>query len=74
MKAGFVSVGVFASLMGITTVLHWAKFHHDRGAFWLWVLLYATTPFLLVGYGWVTADTMPRPPLTSCCCRSWRPG
>lgn len=47
-KAGFVPVGVFASLMGITTVLHWAKFHHDRVAFWLWVLLYATTPFLLV--------------------------
>ncbi len=46
-KAGFVPVGVFASLMGITTVLHWGKFNHGHVAFWLWVLLYFTTPFLV---------------------------
>ena len=47
-KAGFVPVAVFASLMGIATILHWDKFHHGHVAFWLWVLLYFTTPFLIV--------------------------
>lgn len=51
-KAGFVPVGVFASLMGITTILHWGKFNHGHVAFWLWVLLYFTTPFL-VFYVWL---------------------
>jgi hypothetical protein len=44
---GFLPVGTFASLMGITTILHWNKFVHDRLAFWLWVGLYFTTPFLV---------------------------
>jgi len=47
-KAGFVPVAVFASLLGIATILHWDKFHHGHVAFWLWVLLYFTTPFLIV--------------------------
>jgi hypothetical protein len=47
-KAGFVPVAVFASLMGIATILHWDKFHHGHVAFWLWVLLYFTTPLLIV--------------------------
>jgi hypothetical protein len=44
---GFVPVATFAGLMGITTILHWNKFVHDRLAFWLWVGLYFTTPFLV---------------------------
>ena len=47
-KAGFVPVAVFASLLGIATILHWNRFHHGHVAFWLWVLLYFTTPFLIV--------------------------
>jgi hypothetical protein len=39
---------VFASLLGIATILHWNKFRHGHFAFWLWVLLYFTTPFLIV--------------------------
>jgi len=46
-KGGFVPVGVFATLMGIATVLHWSRFDHHHVAFWLWVLLYFTTPFLI---------------------------
>jgi hypothetical protein len=46
-KGGFVPVGVFATLMGIATILHWNKFSHGQLAFWLWVLLYFTTPFLI---------------------------
>ena len=48
-KSGFVAVGTFASLMGVATVLHWDRFNHDHVAFWLWVGLYFTTPFLVWG-------------------------
>jgi uncharacterized membrane protein YciS (DUF1049 family) len=44
---GFLPVATFAGLMGITTILHWNKFVHDRLAFWLWVGLYFTTPFVV---------------------------
>jgi hypothetical protein len=48
-KAGFLSVTTFATLMGIATLLHWGKFSHHHVAFWLWVGLYFTTPFLVFG-------------------------
>lgn len=48
-KAGFVPVGVFATLMGVATILHWPVFNHRHVAFWLWALLYFTTPFLIFG-------------------------
>lgn len=44
---GFVPVGTFATLMGVTTILHWDRFLHDNLAFWLWVALYFTTPVLV---------------------------
>src|SRR5664279_5742920 len=44
---GFVPVATFASLMAITTILHWSRFIHDRLAFWLWAGLYFTTPFIV---------------------------
>ena len=44
---GFPSVGTFASLMGIATILHWDRFIHTNVAFWLWVALYFTTPLLV---------------------------
>ena len=51
-KAGFPPVGLFATLMGIATLLHWDKFSHAHVAFWLWVLLYFTTPFLIAWVWW----------------------
>src|SRR5258707_12599850 len=39
-KAGFVPVGVFASLLGVATIVHWNKFLHTHVAFWLWAGLY----------------------------------
>lgn len=48
-KAGFVAVGTFASLMGVATVVHWDRFNHDHVAFWLWAGLYFTTPVLVWG-------------------------
>ena len=48
-KGGFVPVGIFATLLGVATVLHWPLFNHRHVAFWLWVLLYFTTPLLIFG-------------------------
>jgi hypothetical protein len=48
-KGGFPPVATFATLMGIATILHWGKFTHSNVAFWLWVGLYFTTPFLVAG-------------------------
>jgi hypothetical protein len=44
---GFVPVGTFATLMGVTTILHWDRFLHGNAAFWLWAVLYFTTPLLV---------------------------
>ena len=48
-EGGFFSVGMFATLMGIATIIHWNKFIHGNVAFWLWAGLYFTTPFLVWG-------------------------
>ncbi len=48
-KAGFVAVGTFASLMGVATIIHWDRFNHSHVAFWLWAGLYFTTPVLVWG-------------------------
>jgi hypothetical protein len=46
---GFVPVTAFASFMGIATLLHLDKFNGSRISFYTWVLLYLTTPFLVLG-------------------------
>ena len=51
-RAGFVSVTLFATLLGIATIVHWDKFAHGKLAFWLWAGLYFTAPFL-VAAAWV---------------------
>jgi hypothetical protein len=49
LKTGFLSVALFASLLGVATILHWDKFNHRHVAFWLWAALYFVTPFLVSG-------------------------
>ena len=44
---GFVGTTVFASMLMVTTLLHWDRFNHDHVSFWAWVALYFSTPFLL---------------------------
>lgn len=51
-KAGLPSVTIFATLLGIATILHWDRFNHAHPAFWLWTVLYATAPFL-VAWAWL---------------------
>lgn len=45
---GLLPVTAFASLMGIATILHWDLFNHNHISFYTWVLLYFTTPFLVI--------------------------
>ncbi|GAA4717234.1 hypothetical protein GCM10025782_12910 [Pedococcus ginsenosidimutans] len=52
-RMGFVSVALFATLLGIATILHWDKFSHGKAAFWVWAGLYFTAPFLVVA-AWLT--------------------
>lgn len=47
-KAGFIPVTLFASCLGIATIVHWDKFNHRHVAFWIWAGLYFTTPFLVL--------------------------
>jgi hypothetical protein len=61
LNAGFAAVTTFATLMGITTVLHWDNFNHDHVAFWLWAGLYFTTPFLVAAVWLANRRRMTRP-------------
>jgi hypothetical protein len=45
---GFPAVFVFATLLGIATLLHQDRFHHGHPSFIVWSVLYATTPFLVL--------------------------
>jgi len=47
-KSGFLSVALFASLLGVATIVHWDKFNHGHIAFWLWAGLYFIAPFLVL--------------------------
>src|SRR6185312_9298803 len=58
---GFVPIGSFATLMGVSTVLHWEKFVHTNLAFWLWAVLYFTTPFLVFAVWGVNRRERVRP-------------
>jgi hypothetical protein len=45
---GFLPVALFATSNAITTLLHWDRFNHNHPSFYAWVLLYATTPFIVL--------------------------
>jgi hypothetical protein len=60
-KAGFLPVCTFATLMGIATVIHWDRFSHHHVAFWLWAGLYFTTPWLVFAVWWSNRRTDPQP-------------
>ncbi|GAB3606715.1 hypothetical protein GCM10027413_21240 [Conyzicola nivalis] len=47
-KYGFPAVIVFASLLAVTTFLHWDRFHFGHISFYTWVTLYLTTPVLVL--------------------------
>ena len=61
---GFLPVTTFATLMGISTILYWNRFNHSSAAFWTWVALYFTTPFLVPAVWWRNRKTDPGTPDT----------
>jgi hypothetical protein len=52
MRAGFPAVALFATLLGVATVVYWDKFSHAKVAFWIWAALYFVAPFLVIA-AWV---------------------
>ncbi len=60
-KAGLPPVALFATLLGVATVVHWDRFSHRHVAFWLWAGLYFTTP-VLVAVAWWRNRRYQRPP------------
>jgi hypothetical protein len=49
---GFLGVTVFATMLGVATIIHWDRFNHDHVSFWAWVVLYFSTP-VLIPWLWV---------------------
>lgn len=47
-KIGLLPVTIFASFLGIATLLHWDRFNQGHISFITWVALYFTTPFLVL--------------------------
>ncbi len=45
---GFIPIAIFAGSMGVATLLHWDRFSHGHISFVTWVVLYFTTPFLVL--------------------------
>jgi hypothetical protein len=56
---GFPGVTSFASLAGIATILHWDSFIQSHTPFYIWVALYATTPFIVPALWLVNRRTDP---------------
>lgn len=48
LRYGFPAVLLFATLLAVSTFLHWGKFHFGHISFIVWVTLYVTTPVLIV--------------------------
>jgi hypothetical protein len=44
---GFLPITAFTAFLGVATIVYWDWFDHDHVAFWIWTVLYFTTPFLV---------------------------
>jgi hypothetical protein len=58
--AGFLAVCLFATLLGIATVVHWDRFNHGHVAFWLWATLYFVAPVLVLA-AWLANSRVAAP-------------
>jgi hypothetical protein len=48
-RGGFPPVVLFATTLGVATIVHWDRFERGHVAFWIWAGLYFTTPFIVSG-------------------------
>ncbi len=58
---GFPPVAVFASLLLLTTLLHWGLFSFDRITGWVWVIVYVIAPPLVILAWWSNGRRDPGP-------------
>ncbi len=58
---GFPPVAVFASLLLLTTLLHWGLFSFDRMTGWVWVIVYVIAPPLVILAWWTNGRRDPGP-------------
>jgi hypothetical protein len=49
---GFLPITAFTAFLGVATIMYWDRFDHDHVAFWIWTVLYWTTP-ILVPLAWL---------------------
>jgi hypothetical protein len=59
---GFPGVTAFTSLVLIATIIHWDSFTHGQMPFYIWVVLYAITPFIVPGLWLLNRRTDPGVP------------
>jgi hypothetical protein len=60
---GFLPVTLFASLLGVATIVHWDRFVHGNVAFWIWTGLYVSAPMLVLLAWWFNrAESVPVAP------------
>ncbi|MCI0438428.1 MAG: hypothetical protein L0177_04785 [Chloroflexi bacterium] len=56
---GFPGITAFTTLAAIATILHWDNFIHGHTPFYIWVVLYAITPFLVPAVWLINRRTDP---------------
>src|SRR5947209_13659282 len=64
-KVGFLPVTIFATLMGIATILHWDRFNHSYLSFFAWVGMYFTAPLIVLLLWLRNRSTDPAPQTSS---------
>lgn len=60
---GYLPVALFTALMLLATLLHWQNFLTNNWPFWVWLVLYIATPFLVPAVWWLNRRTDPRQPM-----------
>jgi hypothetical protein len=61
-RHGFLPITTFTWFMGLATLLHWDRFHHNHLSFFAWAGLYFLTPFLVPYIWYRNRDTDPETP------------
>jgi len=46
-QLGFLPISTFAAFMTVATFTHLSRFDHGHFAYWVWIFLYATTPWVI---------------------------
>jgi hypothetical protein len=61
-QGGFLPITTFTWLMMIASFVHWDRFAHAKLGFYLWLILYVVTPFLVPVVWFLNRKTDPKEP------------